>query len=77
MLGILAKDLRWDPHLQAGGRVSITWRDVGVEDGLTFNSDERLGLTLGRKLEGLRRRKLEFIGLMDINGDYCADNMII
>jgi len=40
--------LRWDPHLKAGGhRVSITWRDVGVEDGLTFNSDERLGLTLG------------------------------
>lgn len=28
------------------GRVSITWRDVGVEDGLTFNSDERLGLVV-------------------------------
>lgn len=26
------------------GRVSVTWRDVGEEDGLTFNSDERLGL---------------------------------
>lgn len=28
------------------GRVSITWRDVGPEDGLTFNSDERLGLVI-------------------------------
>ncbi|CAE8679461.1 unnamed protein product [Polarella glacialis] len=28
------------------GRTSITWRDVGPEDGLTFNSDERLGLTV-------------------------------
>jgi len=28
------------------GRVSITWRDVGPEDGLTFNSDERLGLKI-------------------------------
>jgi hypothetical protein len=26
--------------------VSVTWRDVGAEDGLTFNSDERLGLTV-------------------------------
>ena len=40
--------LQWDPQLSHGGhRVSITWRDVGVEDGLTFNSDERLGLMLG------------------------------
>ena len=31
----------------SGNRVSITWRDVGKEDGLTFNSDERLGLLLG------------------------------
>ncbi len=30
----------------AGGRVSITWRDVGPEDGLSFNSDERLGLVV-------------------------------
>eukprot|EP00746_Dinoflagellata_sp_MGD_P139231 gnl/MRDRNA2_/MRDRNA2_72725_c0_seq1.p1 gnl/MRDRNA2_/MRDRNA2_72725_c0~~gnl/MRDRNA2_/MRDRNA2_72725_c0_seq1.p1 ORF type:complete len:314 (-),score=48.24 gnl/MRDRNA2_/MRDRNA2_72725_c0_seq1:214-1155(-) len=28
------------------GRISITWRDVGPEDGLTFNSDERLGLVV-------------------------------
>jgi len=28
------------------GRVSVTWRDCGPEDGLTFNSDERLGLTV-------------------------------
>eukprot|EP00930_Biecheleria_cincta_P060484 TRINITY_DN46121_c0_g1_i1.p1 TRINITY_DN46121_c0_g1~~TRINITY_DN46121_c0_g1_i1.p1 ORF type:complete len:322 (+),score=42.49 TRINITY_DN46121_c0_g1_i1:109-1074(+) len=35
-------------HPAAGeiGRVSITWRDVGPEDGLTFNSDERLGLLI-------------------------------
>jgi len=32
------------PDLPGVGRVSITWRDVGREDGLTFNSDERLGL---------------------------------
>lgn len=34
------------PELPGHGRVSITWRDVGVEDGLTFNSDERLGLVV-------------------------------
>jgi len=28
------------------GRVSVTWRDCGPEDGLSFNSDERLGLTI-------------------------------
>lgn len=32
------------PDLPGVGRVSVTWRDVGREDGLTFNSDERLGL---------------------------------
>jgi len=32
------------PEPPGAGRVSVTWRDVGVEDGLTFNSDERLGL---------------------------------
>eukprot|EP00435_Cladocopium_sp_Y103_P031386 s944_g7.t4 len=45
--GTAPEALHWDPHLNAAGhRVSITWRDVGVEDGLTFNSDERLGLTV-------------------------------
>jgi len=41
--------LQWDDALCCHGhghRVSLTWRDVGVEDGLTFNSDERLGLTV-------------------------------
>eukprot|EP00434_Breviolum_minutum_P008945 symbB.v1.2.007882.t1/scaffold482.1/size381469/10 len=40
--------LQWDDALccHGGHRVSLTWRDVGVEDGLTFNSDERLGLTV-------------------------------
>lgn len=45
------------PSSPGQGRVSITWRDVGPEDGLTFNSDERLGLvvtknTLPRYLPG-------------------------
>jgi len=34
------------PKTPGVGRVSVTWRDVGAEDGLTFNSDERLGLTV-------------------------------
>eukprot|EP00927_Polykrikos_kofoidii_P072558 TRINITY_DN68660_c0_g1_i1.p1 TRINITY_DN68660_c0_g1~~TRINITY_DN68660_c0_g1_i1.p1 ORF type:complete len:302 (-),score=24.88 TRINITY_DN68660_c0_g1_i1:209-1114(-) len=34
------------PELPGPGRVSMTWRDAGPEDGLTFNSDERLGLTI-------------------------------
>jgi len=32
------------PQNPGVGRVSVTWRDAGPEDGLTFNSDERLGL---------------------------------
>lgn len=32
------------PENPGVGRISVTWRDVGREDGLTFNSDERLGL---------------------------------
>jgi len=36
-------ELRW-PDIPGKGRISVTWRDVGPEDGLTFNSDERLGL---------------------------------
>merc|ERR1719321_2176745 len=32
------------PENPGVGRISVTWRDVGPEDGLTFNSDERLGL---------------------------------
>jgi alkylated DNA repair dioxygenase AlkB len=47
------------PEALGVGRVSVTWRDVGAEDGLTFNSDERLGLkvtdqTLARYLKGKR-----------------------
>jgi alkylated DNA repair dioxygenase AlkB len=48
--------LRVDPHTSPEalqfpdppgvGRVSVTWRDAGEEDGLTFNSDERLGLVV-------------------------------
>lgn len=34
------------PTLPGRGRISLTWRDAGPEDGLTFNSDERLGLTV-------------------------------
>lgn len=34
------------PSPPGAGRVSVTWRDVGPEDGLTFNSDERLGLVV-------------------------------
>lgn len=34
------------PSQPGPGRVSVTWRDVGPEDGLTFNSDERLGLVV-------------------------------
>lgn len=34
------------PNPPGKGRISITWRDVGPEDGLTFNSDERLGLVV-------------------------------
>ena len=34
------------PSMPGSGRVSITWRDVGPEDGLVFNSDQRLGLTV-------------------------------
>eukprot|EP00931_Biecheleriopsis_adriatica_P111671 TRINITY_DN8609_c3_g1_i1.p1 TRINITY_DN8609_c3_g1~~TRINITY_DN8609_c3_g1_i1.p1 ORF type:complete len:304 (-),score=48.87 TRINITY_DN8609_c3_g1_i1:104-883(-) len=34
------------PALPGPGRVSVTWRDAGPEDGLVFNSDQRLGLTL-------------------------------
>lgn len=34
------------PDIPGVGRISMTWRDAGVEDGLTFNSDERLGLTV-------------------------------
>lgn len=34
------------PENPGVGRISITWRDVGTEDGLTFNSDERLGLKI-------------------------------
>ena len=30
----------------SSGRTSITWRDCGPEDGMTFNSDERLGLVV-------------------------------
>lgn len=48
------------PEPPGVGRVSVTWRDVGPEDGLTFNSDERLGLvvtsqTLPRYLPGRSR----------------------
>merc|ERR1712196_721952 len=31
------------PEPPGTGRVSVTWRDAGPEDGLVFNSDERLG----------------------------------
>jgi len=41
--GTAPPELRF-PDLPGPGRVSVTWRDVGPEDGLTFNSDERLGL---------------------------------
>eukprot|EP00440_Ansanella_granifera_P075108 gb/GFBE01081509.1/.p1 GENE.gb/GFBE01081509.1/~~gb/GFBE01081509.1/.p1 ORF type:complete len:314 (+),score=42.13 gb/GFBE01081509.1/:1-942(+) len=45
------------PAQPGKGRISVTWRDAGPEDGLTFNSDERLGLvvtsnTLPRYLPG-------------------------
>eukprot|EP00747_Dinoflagellata_sp_TGD_P012849 gnl/TRDRNA2_/TRDRNA2_122040_c0_seq1.p1 gnl/TRDRNA2_/TRDRNA2_122040_c0~~gnl/TRDRNA2_/TRDRNA2_122040_c0_seq1.p1 ORF type:complete len:152 (-),score=8.19 gnl/TRDRNA2_/TRDRNA2_122040_c0_seq1:68-523(-) len=51
------------PETPGRGRVSITWRDAGPEDGLTFNSDERLGLVVTRntlpryrRAHGLRGR---------------------
>eukprot|EP00933_Yihiella_yeosuensis_P007552 TRINITY_DN112632_c0_g1_i1.p1 TRINITY_DN112632_c0_g1~~TRINITY_DN112632_c0_g1_i1.p1 ORF type:complete len:325 (-),score=70.23 TRINITY_DN112632_c0_g1_i1:139-1113(-) len=43
--GTCPKDLAF-PNPPGIGRTSITWRDVGPEDGLTFNSDERLGLVV-------------------------------
>lgn len=45
------------PNPPGAGRVSVTWRDVGPEDGLTFNSDERLGLTVVTKNTLPRHRK--------------------
>lgn len=45
------------PYPPGLGRISVTWRDVGEEDGLVFNSDQRLGLvhsehSLGRYRKG-------------------------
>jgi len=37
------------PQTPGVGRMSMTWRDVGPEDGLTFNSDERLGLKVSEQ----------------------------
>lgn len=45
----------------AGGRVSVTWRDVGPEDGLVFNSDERLGLIQSLHALPRYRSKLGFV----------------
>lgn len=60
---LVSQALRWDPSLtltatdgSPGHRLSVTWRDVGVEDGLTFNSDERLGLMLGGRSAGQQYR---------------------
>lgn len=45
------------PKTPGVGRVSLTWRDVGPEDGLVFNSDERLGLKKSKHaLQRYRRR---------------------
>lgn len=34
------------PAPPGAGRISVTWRDAGPEDGLNFNSNERLGLVV-------------------------------
>ena len=42
----MPEGLRLPMQLNDGrGRMSVTWRDVGPEDGYPCNSDERLGLT--------------------------------
>lgn len=54
--GTAPKELAF-PTPPGRGRVSVTWRDVEEEDGLTFNSDERLGLVVTSNTLPRYRRK--------------------